>query len=58
MVRPKVETGAVVTVQMSYLDYVNLKKFLEDIGEFNYPLDLDAVAALRRRALDAVKSIY
>lgn len=58
MVRPKVETGAVVTVQMSYLDYVNLKKFLEDIGEFNFPLDLDAVAALRRRALDAVKSIY
>lgn len=49
---------AIVTVQMTYTDYVNLKKFLEEIGEFNFPLNLDTIASLRRRALDALDSIY
>ena len=58
MVRHDFETVAITTVQMTFADYVKLKSLLEDIGEFNFPLDLDAVAALRRRALDALESIY
>lgn len=58
MVRHEFDTDAVVTVQMTYTDYVILKEFLEEIGEFNFPLDLDTIANLRRRALDALESIY
>ena len=48
----------IVTIQMTYTDYVILKEFLEDIGEFNFPLNLDTIASLRRRALKALDSIY
>lgn len=48
----------IVTVQMTYTDYVILKEFLEEIGEFNFPLDLDTIADLRKRALEALESIY
>lgn len=61
MIRREFEDGmgeAIVTVQMTYTDYVNLKKFLEKIGEFNFPLNLDTIANLRRWALESLDSIY
>ena len=58
MIKHDFETIAITTVQMTYADYVILKEFLEDIAEFNFSLDLDTIASLRRRALDALESIY
>ena len=48
----------IITIEMTYADYVNLKNLLEEIAEFNFPLNLDTIASLRKRALDATNSFY
>lgn len=62
MIRREFEDGmgeTIVTVQMTYTDYVRLKEFLNTIAEFNFPLDLDTtIASLRRWALESLESIY